>query len=95
MELLNQYVQQFSALADQFRLKILLYLYLHGEQCVCEICDYFKIGQSNISYHLKILCEANLLQKRQVAVWNYYSLNKSNNIYPLLTNLLQNIKTKD
>lgn len=91
MEILNQYATAFAAISDEFRLKILLYLYINGERCVCHICDFFNVGQSSMSYHLKILTEANIINKKQVAVWNYYSINKSNEMYPMLMDIFKNI----
>lgn len=95
MRLLEYYAQIFNAIADEFRLKILLYLYANGEKCVCDISNYFDIGQSSISYHLKILCEANIINKRQVAVWNYYSLNQDSNAYHLLENIFESINIRE
>lgn len=94
-KLFVQQANQFKALSEEFRLRILLYLYLKGEQCVCDICDYFNIGQSNISYHLKLLYETNIINKRQVAVWNYYSLNKESNVYPYLCGIFKNISQEE
>ncbi|MDI3545154.1 MAG: ArsR family transcriptional regulator, arsenate/arsenite/antimonite-responsive transcriptional [Rikenellaceae bacterium] len=90
-KLLIKQATLFKALSDEFRLRILLYLYLNGEQCVCDICDFFNIGQSNISYHLKLLYEANIINKGQVAVWNYYSLNNESPIYTYLCEIFKNI----
>lgn len=95
MKLLSKYAQMFHAMSDEFRLKILLYLYVNSERCVCHIGDYFDIGQSSISYHLKILCKANIINKKQVAVWNYYSLNQDSNIYELLKSIFKNIDIKE
>lgn len=68
MSLLDNYVGLFNALSDELRLKILLYLYVNGEQCVCDISSFFDISQSNISYHLKILCDASIIKKKK---WLY------------------------
>lgn len=94
-EVLVDYAQVFNAMADKFRLEILLYLYVNDERCVCHISDYFNIGQSSISYHLKILHEADIINKRQVAVWNYYSLNQNSEVYKLLENIFKNINMKE
>ncbi len=45
MKLLSNYAQVFNALADKSRLKILLYLYVNNERCVCNIDSYFDINQ--------------------------------------------------
>ncbi|MBM7582785.1 ArsR family transcriptional regulator [Caldicoprobacter guelmensis] len=94
-KLLNQQANQFKALSDEFRLRILLYLYLNGEKCVCDICKFFNMGQSNISYHLKLLSDANLINKKRVAVWNYYSLNTESNLYPYLCEIFRNISQEE
>ncbi len=95
MKLLSDYAQIFSAMADELRLKVLLYLYVNGERCVCHIGNYFDLGQSNISYHLKILSDAKIINKRQVAVWNYYSLNRDSDVYNLLEKILKDVRTKE
>jgi ArsR family transcriptional regulator len=94
-KLLTQQANQFKALSDEFRLKILLYLYFYGEQCVCDICNFFNIGQSHISYHLKLLYDANMINKRQAAVWNYYSLNSESPIYPYLCEIFETISREE
>lgn len=81
MSLLDNYVGLFNALSDELRFKILLYLYVNGERCVWDIGSFFDISQSSISYYLKILCDANIINKRKVAVWNYYSLNHDSGNY--------------
>ncbi len=95
MKLLSKYAQVFHAISDEFRLKILLYLYVNGERCVCDIESYFGIGQSSISYHLKILCEANIIIKKRVAVWNYYSLNQDSDVYELIKSIFRNMDVKE
>lgn len=95
MKLLHDYAQIFNAMADEFRLKILLYLYVNNERCVCDIGSFFDVGQSSISYHLKILCDADIIAKRQVAVWNYYSLNQDSDVYALLKDIFKNIDAKE
>ena len=95
MDLLNKYVELFNALSDELRLKILLYLYVNGERCVCDIGDFFDISQSGISYHLKILCDASIITKRKVAVWNYYSLNQDNSSYSIISGICKNINKEE
>ncbi len=91
MDLISGYVELFNALSDELRLKILLYLYVNGERCVCDIGNFFNINQSNISYHLKILCDAGIINKKKVAVWNYYSLNQDNSSYSIISGIFKNI----
>lgn len=95
MNVLHNYAQIFNAMTDDFRLKILLYLYVNDERCVCDIGSFFNVGQSSISYHLKILCDADIITKRKVAIWNYYSLNQDSEVYELLKDIFKSIDAKE
>lgn len=64
----------FKALADPTRLQV-VDLLRHQEMCVCDLCDRIQIAQSKLSFHLKILKEANLVHARQEGRWIYYRLN--------------------
>ena len=66
----------FHALSDETRLSILHRLQA-GEQCVCDLTDTFKTGQSRLSFHLKVLKEAGLVNDRPEGRWMYYSLNRA------------------
>ena len=84
----------FKALSDDFRIKILCYLYENGEQCVCSLSEFFEIKQSALSYHLKILLDNGLLIQRKNAVWNIYSLNQKHFFFPVLDKLFAARKKK-
>jgi ArsR family transcriptional regulator, arsenate/arsenite/antimonite-responsive transcriptional repressor len=64
--------QQFGALADETRLRILLLL-RDGECCVCELTEALELGQSLLSFHLKALKDAGLVTDRREGRWVYYS----------------------
>ena len=64
----------FHALSEPTRLRILEQL-KDGEQCVCELTDVFNTGQSRLSFHLRVLKEAGLINDRPEGRWTYYSLN--------------------
>lgn len=66
----------FKALSDPIRLEILKRLYSEESVCVCKLVDMFDISQSKLSYHLKMLLSANLIDKTSQGKWNYYSVNK-------------------
>lgn len=66
----------FKALSDPIRLQILKKLYSEESVCVCKLVDMFDISQSKLSYHLKMLLSANLIDKTSQGKWNYYSVNK-------------------
>lgn len=70
----------FKALCDTKRLSILDYL-KRGEACACVLIDHMNIGQSALSYHMKILCDSGIVHARQAGKWTYYSLSKSGSEY--------------
>jgi ArsR family transcriptional regulator len=63
----------FHALSDETRLTLLERL-KEGEQCVCELTVAMKAGQSRLSFHLKVLKDAGLVEDRREGRWMYYSL---------------------
>ena len=67
-------VSLFHALSDETRLEIMERL-KEGEQCVCDLTDALKTGQSRLSFHLKVLKDAGLITDRPEGRWIYYSLN--------------------
>lgn len=62
-----------KALADPLRLQILEAL-ANGERCVCDLTSELGLAQSRLSFHLKVLKEAELLRDRQSGRWVYYQL---------------------
>ncbi|MFM1813022.1 MAG: hypothetical protein RLZZ336_1960, partial [Cyanobacteriota bacterium] len=63
----------FKALADPIRLQVVEVL-SSGERCVCDLGADLGLAQSRLSFHLKVLKQAGLLQDRQQGRWTYYSL---------------------
>jgi len=74
---LQRYEKKFKALADQKRLEIMYELSQRGQTCVCDLTEVFGISQSKLSYHLKILVEANLIEKETKGTWSYYDINEN------------------
>ena len=70
----------FKALCDEKRLTILEHL-RSGEKCACALIEDMNIAQSALSYHMKILCESNIVKARQDGKWTHYSLNKVGSEY--------------
>ena len=62
-----------KALADPLRLQVIEAL-SEGERCVCELTDRLGLAQSKLSFHLKVLKEAGLLEARVEGRWIYYRL---------------------
>jgi len=65
----------FHALSDETRLRIIACL-KDGEQCVCDLTETFKTGQTRLSFHLRVLKEAGLVRDRPEGRWVYYALNQ-------------------
>lgn len=63
----------FHALSDETRLALLQQL-KDGERCVCELTDAMNAAQSRLSFHLKVLKDAGLIEDRREGRWMYYSL---------------------
>ena len=70
----NKTISGFHALSEPLRIQV-LELLRSRELCVCELCEYLGVAQSKLSFHLKILKEAELVRTRQEGRWIYYSLN--------------------
>jgi ArsR family transcriptional regulator, arsenate/arsenite/antimonite-responsive transcriptional repressor len=72
---IGRLVTIFHALSDETRLRIIACL-KEGEQCVCDLTETFRTGQSRLSFHLKVLKEAGLVRDRPEGRWIYYTLNE-------------------
>lgn len=66
----------FKALAHPLRLKIIKKL-SNGELCVCKLNEDVDFSQSNLSQHLRILKEADIVNSRKEGMWMYYSIANS------------------
>ena len=71
---LPQAASWFRALGDETRLKILECV-LEREQCVCDLTELLSSKQPLLSFHLKTLKDAGILNDRRAGRWVYYSLN--------------------
>ena len=70
----NLIASGFHALSDPLRISV-IELLRQQELCVCDLCAVLKVTQSKLSFHLKTLKEAGLVNSRQQGRWIYYSLN--------------------
>ena len=70
---LTQVAHRFHALSDETRLQI-IELLSKSERCVCELQDAVGAAQSRLSFHLKVLRDAGLVNDRRQGRWIYYSL---------------------
>lgn len=72
----NKYQEQariFKAFCDENRLRILEILQ-GGEKCACKLLEDLNVQQSTLSHHMKILCDAGIVQGRKDGKWTHYSI---------------------
>lgn len=72
----TEYVENakvFKAFCDENRLRI-LELLRSGEKCACKLLDDLHITQSTLSHHMKLLCDAGVVQGRKEGKWVHYSI---------------------
>lgn len=67
-------VQVFKLLADETRLKILLYLLREKELHVSAMCERLNQSQPAVSHHLALLRAAGLIEPRRDGKHNFYSV---------------------
>ncbi len=65
-----------KALSDPIRVQIVHLLEQHADLCNCDLEEMLGLTQSKISYHLKVLLDANLITRRVAGTWSHYSLVK-------------------
>ena len=70
------YGETFKALSDPIRRQILTML-KKGRMSAGDISACFDISQASVSYHLKLLKEADLIFEEREKNFIYYSLNTS------------------
>lgn len=70
---LTRLARVFHALSDETRL-CLVSMLRDGERCVCDLTEALDAGQSRLSFHLRTLKDAGLVQDRREGRWSYYSL---------------------
>ena len=75
----NEGIKVFKALADDNRLEV-MELLMSGAKCGCELLDALKIGQSTLSHHMHILCDAGLVDACKQGKWMHYSLSAEGSV---------------
>ncbi len=67
---------RFKALSDDTRLRIVRTMVRSKhELCECNLVPLFGLSQSTISYHLKVLREAGIVECEKRGLWAYYRVN--------------------
>lgn len=80
----------FKAFCDEKRLRI-LELLRDGEKCACVLSEQLDLGQSGLSYHMKILVESGIVESRQEGKWTHYKISEKGSAYT--GNLLKKLTT--
>lgn len=63
----------FKALGDENRL-LILQLLQNGETCACKLLEALNITQPTLSHHMKILCDAGIVDYRKEGKWMHYRI---------------------
>ena len=71
--MLQEMVVIFKALSDENRIRILEML-RGGEKCACKLLEELNISQPTLSHHMKILCDAGIVNGRKDGKWTHYSM---------------------
>jgi len=78
----EKHAKVFKAFCDPKRLQI-LELLRGGEKCACELLEQLDLGQSGLSYHMKILVESGIVESRQEGKWTYYKISAKGSEYAI------------
>ncbi|MDP1851622.1 MAG: metalloregulator ArsR/SmtB family transcription factor [Candidatus Planktophila sp.] len=75
-KVLSTLAEQFKALGDETRLKLMMAVAASdgAEACVCDLTPETGLAQSTVSHHLKLLVDSGLLERAQRGKWAYYSM---------------------
>jgi len=88
----EEHARVFKALCDDKRLRI-LELLRGGEKCACVLLEQLDLGQSGVSYHMKILVESGIVESRQEGKWTHYKISENGSTSALA--LLRELTTPD
>ncbi len=76
----EEHARVFKAFCDEKRLRI-LELLRGGEKCACVLLEQLDLGQSGLSYHMKILVESGIVESRQEGKWTHYKISEKGSAY--------------
>jgi|LZCG01.1.fsa_nt_gb ArsR family transcriptional regulator len=78
---MEQLAGLFRVLANEDRLRIFSLIIHSGQRlCVCEIVDATGLPQYQVSKHLRLLREAELIRGEHQGRWTYYSLSSGERV---------------
>ena len=91
---LNDTLTMLRAAAEETRFRVLALL-LEGELTVSDLTDILGQSQPRISRHLKLLCEAGLVERHREGAWAFFRLADHGAAAPILRPLLQALDRAD
>ena len=78
----KKHAKVFKDFSDENRLQI-LELLRGGEKCACVLLEQLDLGQSGLSYHMKILVESGIVESRQEGKWTHYKISEKGSTYAI------------
>ena len=91
---LNEMVDVLKAVAETTRLRI-LFLLDKGDLTVSDLTKILGQSQPRVSRHLRLLTEANLIERYQEGAWAYFSLSSCSLRREMLNTVLEHIDRRD
>lgn len=85
---LEQLLTALKAAGEETRLRILA-LFKSGELTVTELVSVLRQSQPRISRHLRLLCEAGLLERHREGTWIFYRLTEVSDQADLIKSIMQ------
>ncbi len=73
-ELLEQAARRFRLLGEPARLELLNLLHTHGEMNVQDLVAATGQSQANVSKHLRLMTEEQMVSRRQEGLYSYYRI---------------------
>jgi ArsR family transcriptional regulator len=87
-------IQVFKLLADETRLRIIVYLLREGELHVTAMCERLRQSQPAVSHHLALLRVAGVIEARRDGKHNFYSI-RAKRFRQLLKEVFANLDRHD
>ncbi|WP_423748903.1 ArsR/SmtB family transcription factor [Caldibacillus debilis] len=81
-------------LGDKTRLNMMKILDIQS-CCVCEFVEMFQMSQPAISQHLRKLKDMGLVKEEKRGQWVFYSVNKENDYYPFVKQILDQLPSQE
>ncbi|MCI5893599.1 MAG: metalloregulator ArsR/SmtB family transcription factor [Clostridiales bacterium] len=69
----SETAEVFKAFCDENRIRILEVLQT-GEKCGCKLLEELNVTQPTLSHHMKILCDAGIVDSRKEGKWTHYKI---------------------